>query len=45
MLEEIVELDNTTIDNKTIKVIPRTKPSQDNNIIKSLKEFKHILEK
>ena len=34
---------NTDID-KTIKVILRTKPTN-TNIVKSLKEFKHILEK
>ena len=31
--------------NKLIKEILRTKPSKNNNIMKSLKEFKHILEK
>ena len=48
--EEIVEPDDTSMD-KTIEVIPRdeeieeiprTEPSQDNNIVKSLEEFDRI---
>jgi hypothetical protein len=44
MPEEITEPDDMTID-KTIKEIPRTKPSQNANIVKSLEEFDHISEK
>ena len=44
MPKEIIELDNIAID-KEIKEILRDKPSQDTNIVKSLKEFNYILEK
>ena len=46
MPKEITEPDkpdNTDMD-ETIKVIPRTKPSN-TNIVNSLKEFEHISEK
>ena len=42
MPREITELDNVSID-KEIKEIPRDKPSQDANIIKSLIKGKSII--